>query len=692
MLNQTNQQDNNTEQQRNMNEGNNKHSTGQYQWRGQERREQVQMQMATSSSSSDLNPNRQQQMNSGPLSTNHAACLINGIGPDTLSLLNQTQALQSVIAQLDNSMNATSQLPHLALFSGNPLLLNQLLSQQLLESLGGVVTASNSSAVNTSNYISQGTDFSSSLNTASLVPGKNDMKSKLKTKKRKKPKDCPRRPLSAYNLFFKDERKKILDEIRDADDEGKDCTESKAISSGDASTSRSQSQSDASVSVSRTPHGKVGFESLAKTIGSRWRVIDPDRLKRYKEHAEVEQKRYSREMKEYEEKIRLAKIEDVIKKQASAADAAKNLSGNIPRCFSTGFSSSVTSSLSSSNQTTSPSGSEDGSDSGSDNNMDAKRRKMNPPLERKGVSGDSSEAALASNTASTTDSSRVSDNDEKRPDMDQTISNATSSDNATSSSSDIFPMSSLSREKIQQEQQRTPQQQVNSANQGLPPNNSLAFGAQLEQALRHHQQQQLQGQFEGQIFQQQQALGQQVAAALRDNHPGNLQQQSGNNINNSSSTNQQQQQAQEQQVAAALKQQSQPQGNLQGQLLQRHVDEQNLRALIEATLQQQTVVNNLSAQVAHAASLLNNSPNGPVNIQALLNNNGNFNVGGGNSTNAQNNLGNNMNNSSNNQQQMLLNLYQQQQHGQRGASSDLASLLLSQWNREGQEEDRGKNG
>ena len=506
------------------------------------------MQMASSSSA--LNPNQQQQMNNGPISTNYATCLLNGLGPDTLSLLNQAQAMQTVVSQLDNLMNATSQLQQLA-FSGN-LLLNHLLSQQLLGGLsGGVITASNSSVLlNTTNYNSQGMNFTSSLNTASHVPGKKDMKSKLKTKKRKKPNDCPRRPLSSYNLFFKDERKKILNAIRNADDEAKDGSESKAGSSGNVSTCRSQSQSDASASVSQTPNGKVGFENLAKTIGARWRVINSKSLKRYKEQAEVEQKHYSREMKEHEETIRLTKMEDVIHKQA------KNLRGNIPRCFSTGISSSVISSLSSSNQHTSTSRSEDGSNSRSDNNMDAKRRKMNPPSERKGVSGDRSEAAFASNTAFEIVSSRAVSNEEKKPDMDQIISDAASSDNATSANSDIFPKPSVPPHKVQQEQQWIPQQQTDSTMRGLPPYNSFLINTQLEQALRYHHQQQLQGQLQGQIFQQrqQQPLEQQVAAALRDNHPGVVQQQFGNNnnINNNSSMNQHQQL--EQQVTATLNQ------------------------------------------------------------------------------------------------------------------------------------------
>ena len=185
---------------------------------------------------------------------------------------------------------------------------------------------------------------------------------------------------------------------------------------------------------------------------------------------------------------------------------------------------------------------------------------------------------------------------------DQIISDAASSDNATSANSDIFPKPSVPPHKVQQEQQWIPQQQTDSTMRGLPPYNSFLINTQLEQALRHHQQQQLQGQLQGQIFQQrqQQPLEQQVAAALRDNHPGVVQQQFGNNnnINNNSSMNQHQQleqqvtatlnqnqqQALEQQVATALRQQDQPQGNLQDNLLQCHADEQNLRALIEATL------------------------------------------------------------------------------------------------------------
>jgi len=181
---------------------------------------------------------------------------------------------------------------------------------------------------------------------------------------------------------------------------------------------------------------------------------------------------------------------------------------------------------------------------------------MNPPSERKGVSGDRSEAAFASNTAFEIVSSRAVSNEEKKPDMDQIISDAASSDNATSANSDIFPKPSVPPHKVQQEQQWIPQQQTDSTMRGLPPYNSFLINTQLEQALRHHHQQQLQGQLQGQIFQQrqQQPLEQQVAAALRDNHPGVVQQQFGNNnnINNNSSMNQHQQL--EQQVTATLNQ------------------------------------------------------------------------------------------------------------------------------------------
>ena len=126
----------------------------------------------------------------------------------------------------------------------------------------------------------------------------------------KKPKNKPKRPLSAYNIFFKDERANILSGIPDKSEEDEDDEddEEKKVKDEDGGDGEEGEDGEKKKSSGkkrkRVPHGKIGFESLAKIVGQRWKELPPDELEKYKKLAEEDMKRYRKEMESYVQKQR----------------------------------------------------------------------------------------------------------------------------------------------------------------------------------------------------------------------------------------------------------------------------------------------------------------------------------------------------------------------------------------------------
>lgn len=140
---------------------------------------------------------------------------------------------------------------------------------------------------------------------AVLDPSKQDIKKATK-KRRRKAKDRPKRPLSAYNIFFKAERENILKQIPgEAESEEND----KFTWPG----------------KKRPPHGKISFEELAKTIGARWKSLDESEKAQYKEKAKEDLGRYAKEMTAYEKKN---KSEDSIVKAEEGNDQKRRKEGD----------------------------------------------------------------------------------------------------------------------------------------------------------------------------------------------------------------------------------------------------------------------------------------------------------------------------------------------------------------------------
>jgi hypothetical protein len=114
-------------------------------------------------------------------------------------------------------------------------------------------------------------------------------KKKKKKKAWKRPEDRPKRPLSAYNLFFQIARERIIN----GDDSWEFTAEDiRMIGIGSP-------QGGSKTRRHRKTHGKIGFQDLAKMIASKWRALETENRVHFDCRAAVEKQRYTKEMEKW---------------------------------------------------------------------------------------------------------------------------------------------------------------------------------------------------------------------------------------------------------------------------------------------------------------------------------------------------------------------------------------------------------
>jgi len=128
---------------------------------------------------------------------------------------------------------------------------------------------------------------------------------------KKKAKDKPKRPLSAYNYFFKEDRARLVAIVQNEDN----ATELRE---------KNPDITDEVVSKLLKKDGKISFAEMGKIIGKRWKDITKEKKERCNNLASHDTDRYKAEMHKYSEKQEEIRVKNKRSAELQFAQMAAN--------------------------------------------------------------------------------------------------------------------------------------------------------------------------------------------------------------------------------------------------------------------------------------------------------------------------------------------------------------------------------
>jgi len=149
-----------------------------------------------------------------------------------------------------------------------------------------------------------------SQSTSKVCVIKEKPKKKRGRKKRDPSEGWPKQALSGYNIFYKEERVRILLKLMSDEERNeylgknagnkmplKEKLPSTLPSKSEYTSGRIKFNSRPSLKKPKVTRGKISFHELVKTVSSRWRALSAIEIEKFNSRAKVDQERYSREVK-----------------------------------------------------------------------------------------------------------------------------------------------------------------------------------------------------------------------------------------------------------------------------------------------------------------------------------------------------------------------------------------------------------